>query len=110
MKKVWFTLIPILSAVLALSVLFFCLEYYAPHGEIELLSRITAFVCAGADAVVMDHAIRNKNQTSIILCIISLMLCIGVYVVACRIPFCPMCDGISAEELGFLSHWIKTDM
>ena len=26
-----------------------------------------------------------------------------------KIPFCPLCDGLTAKDLGFLSFWISTE-
>ncbi len=52
---------------------------------------------------------KNKAAGKHVTCIflVSVAILAGVYYVGTRIPFCVECDHVTAEELGFLKHWIK---
>jgi len=52
---------------------------------------------------------KYKKTGKYITCVFvvsALVLC-GVFYVGTRIPFCPVCDGVTGEDLGFLARWIS---
>ena len=43
------------------------------------------------------------------LCLIPLAMLAFVFYVGNKIPFCVVCEEVTAEDLGFLTHWISPE-
>ena len=108
MKKAISCAILLLPPVSAAALLLHCLETYAQvtHNESALLVQ---FYCLlGFLAVAVLWFINRKKGRAITgLALLSVLMLAGVYYVGGKIPFCVECDHVTAEELGFLIHWIS---
>ena len=49
----------------------------------------------------------RKNRFSTAIWIASTVVLAFVLYTGSRIPFCVECDQVTAEDLGFLIHWIR---
>ena len=97
-------LLPVSAIALAL----YCLETYyeVVHNESSLLVcgySIIAFVVS----TVLFIRIKKEKYYSIGIWIFSIVVLAFVFYVGYKIPFCVECDRVTAEDLGFLIHWIK---
>lgn len=110
MKKLIVTLIPVLVAILSVACLYDCLVNYLPHADNGSSMMVIAALLCGVNVIFVACAARGKNRAALISGAISLFVCLGVYVIANKIPDCPMCEGMTNEDLGLLSHWIKSDL
>ena len=110
MKKYIFTFILCLIPISAIGLLLYCLETYnnVVHNESGLL------VCAYAVmAFVLSSVISLCNRKSIkrlaVIWIISTAILVFVFYTGAKIPFCVVCDRVTADELGFLIYWIQPE-
>ena len=100
------TIILCIIPLSALAVLLYCLETY--HEFVH--SDSAAFVCGYAIAAFLVSTIlwndMRKNRFSTAIWIASTVILAFVLYTGSRIPFCVECDQVTAEDLGFLTHWI----
>lgn len=66
---------------------------------------VAAFVVS---TVVWRYAKKHNRGASVLWCISAAVLGF-VFYVGSKIPFCVVCDRITAEDLGFLTHWIQPE-
>ncbi len=92
----------------ACGLLWYALETYG-----EVVHNESGFVVClyAAIAVAISTEIWQKHRTGhravTVLWIMALCLLAFVFYVGKKIPFCVVCDGVTAEALGFLTHWIS---
>lgn len=98
--------IPILCFVIAAGVLLYSLETYEPHTDAGFGCQLIALIAIVMNAVVAARS-RKCNRFLCAPAVVSLVLCLLVFVIADRIPLCPECDHTTAADLGFLTHWIS---
>lgn len=94
----------------ALALVLYCLEtYYAVvHNESSLLVCgycIIAFIVS----TFIWCRIKKTNKRSTVIWIISTAALVFTFYVGSKIPFCVVCDQVTAEDLGFLIHWIQPE-
>ena len=67
---------------------------------------IFAFLAFAAIAV---FSVRQwkKNRTAALSAVIPAAACIAAFLVARKVPNCPMCNGVTEADLGFLARWIS---
>ena len=95
--------IPIVNVV----ILLLCLNHYKPHQEVELYSIWASLygIIAGFHIAIIG-LFRHAGKGHLALSILSVAVCVAVFLIARSIPFCPMCEGLKPEDLGLLAHWI----
>lgn len=111
-RRIW---IAILFAVCLPLILWYELENYHMHsqsGDLTVLLSVIGMAFNARMLFVNIRAAVEKEKLyvswAVILCaVLSMVVCVGVYIIAEKIPHCVECDHITAEELGFLSRWIK---
>jgi len=66
---------------------------------------------AGAAACIIAAIIlrRRGNGYAAVAYLIAGIICIAAAWIAGDIPNCPICDGLSNEDLGWMNRWIKSD-
>lgn len=53
---------------------------------------------------------RKVCDYATVIWLISVAVLAFVFYVGDKIPFCVVCDQVTAEDLGFLIHWIKPEV
>lgn len=100
---------PLLSALLAGGILLHSLENYSVHSDCGFGVLLVATAGIFVNIFVIVRACKAENLVLLACAALALLLCTGVGIIANRIPFCTVCDGVSREDLGFLARWIRTD-
>jgi len=97
----------ILLPLTALGILYYCLETYTQtvHNDSSAVIGIHAAGCIVVNLILWLR-MRKKGKIFSIIAACSLVLLICVLWVESKIPFCVECDQVTAEDLGFLTHWI----
>lgn len=92
----------------ALALVFRCLETYyeTVHNESSFLVCSYSII-AFAVSTFIWFRVKKANRYSTPIWILSAMILVFVFYVGSKIPFCVVCDGVTAEDLGFLIHWIQ---
>ena len=91
-------------------ILLWCLNHYQAHQEVETLSVLSSFAGCGVCAGIAVYAfICDSGKALIIAGLVSVIICAAVYEIAMSIPLCPLCEGLTPEDLGILAHWISCD-
>ena len=98
--------IPLSAIALAL----YCLETYYDviHNESSFLVccySVIAFVFS----TVIFLCLMKEKRYCIWIWILSTIVLAFVFYVGCKIPFCVVCDQVTAEDLGFLIYWIHPE-
>ena len=97
-----------LISLSTLAVLFHALETYNEVVHNEASFYVTAYAIA---AIVISTIIWRKNRIArkhlSVVWFLSLLIMGFVYYAGNKIPFCVECDHVTAEDLGFLIHWIQ---
>ena len=92
----------------AISYLFYCLETYyeVVHND---SAALIGFYCIITFIISTEIWRRNRKANRSLTAIwgLSTLVLILVLLIGNRIPFCVECDQVTAEDLGFLIHWIK---
>ena len=96
---------PWLTAVLCAGYLYWTLVTYHVHCDAGLIPMVFGFLAFTAIAVFVLRKWR-KDRAAALSALIPTAACIAVMLVARKIPNCPMCDGVTEADLGFLSRWI----
>lgn len=94
-----------------LAFLYFNLETYYDedaHNECGTLLCIDAAL-AFVTCSVIALCSRRRGKAILITWIASTLVLAFVFYVGSKIPFCVVCDQVTAEDLGFLTHWISPD-
>lgn len=89
----------------ALGLLWYSLESYKPHTDGGLFVQIYVSVIFVICLFIWIKR-RKDGRVYNALAIYSVIILAISFYVAGKIPFCPMCDGLTSEDLGFLTHWI----
>ena len=97
--------------VSALVLVFYCLETYnkVTHNESSILVcgySILAFIIS----TLVWRKTKKITRCATAVWIISTAALAFVFYVGSKIPFCVVCDQVTAEDLGFLIHWIKPEL
>ena len=97
----------ILLPVTALGLLYYCLETYTKtvHNDSGFFVGAYALICIAVNIILWAKN-RKKGREYTVIAAVSLVLLIGVLIIAEKIPFCVECDQVTKEDLGFLTHWI----
>ena len=106
-RKIICLIIMILLPLTALGYLYYSLETYhrVVHSDAGFLVGAHAAGCLIINFILW---LKNRKQGRIFSVIAAAMLVLLIFVlwVASKIPFCVECDQVTAEDLGFLTHWI----
>lgn len=97
-----------LSAVL---VAFYCLTTYdlTVHNESSL--TVCGFcIIAFIVSTIMYFFVNYQSRYSPLIYLGSIAVLAFVFYVGSKIPFCVVCEGITEEDLGFLSFWITPEL
>lgn len=99
--------IPLLAIGLAL----YCLETYyeVVHNESSLLVCCYCIISFLISSFLF-HRIEKKNGLCIGIWILSTIILAFVFYIGIKIPFCVVCDRVTAEDLGFLIYWIHPEV
>ncbi len=97
---------PWLAAVLCVRYLCLTLEAYRDHCDAELFPMILSFL-AFAATTVFTLCQWMKDPAAALSAVIPAVACIALFLVARKIPNCPMCDGVTEADLGLLARWIS---
>lgn len=87
---------------------------YRPHADGGFLATVISGAALGTALCMMGLSVmtsiraRQAGWMEWMIMGITVLACAGIFVLARRIPLCPVCDGITAEELGILARWIGT--
>ena len=65
-----------------------------------------AFLAFAAIAVFSVRQWKN-NRTAALSAVIPAVACFAAFLVARKIPNCPIYDGVTEADLGFLARWIS---
>ena len=100
--------IMVLMPVLALGYLYYSLETYhrVVHSDAGFLVGACALGCIVVNFILWLKN-RRKGKLFSIIAVFSLLVLAFVLYTAEKIPFCVECDQVTAQDLGFLIHWIK---
>ncbi|MBE5774566.1 MAG: hypothetical protein E7337_11625 [Clostridiales bacterium] len=107
MKRYFHWIILLILPVLAAIDLYYELENYGrvTHSDAALAVQLAVFVC-----MVLVFIIWKKNRKEhwlyTVLAVFSFVMLAVIGHIGGKIPFCVECDHVTAEELGFLTHWI----
>ena len=94
---------PLSAAALTL----YCLETY----DNTVHNESSAVVCGYCLLMLLlSVAVWRRTKGVTALWILSALILAFVYYVGCKIPFCVVCDQVTAEDLGFLIHWIQPEI
>lgn len=107
MKRKMPAIIMCLLPLVAVAYLFYSLETYysVTHNECGINICIYCAAAFVASFIIwLKTKATRKYMTWIF--IISTLILAGVFYVGYRIPYCVVCQGITADKLGFLTHWI----
>ena len=107
-KKLVFTIILCLLPLAAVANLFYSLETYYSVVHNECGVKI-CFRCVIAFIISLIIWVKYKSTAKYMtwIFILSTVILCAVFYVANKIPFCVVCDQVTAEDLGFLTHWIS---
>ena len=110
LKKFFALFFLCLIPLVMLAFLYFDLETYKEitHNECG------AFLCIeSALAFVVCSVIalcnRRRGKAILITWVASTLVLAFVFYVGNKIPFCVVCEDVTAEDLGFLTHWIAPE-
>ena len=96
--------VPIVNVV----ILLLCLNHYKPHQEIVFYSVVASLIGIAAGIIIaIVGLLRHAGKGHLALSILSIAVCVAVFLNARSIPLCPMCEGLKPEDLGLLAHWIS---
>ena len=101
--------IAVVLAMLCVGVLWYCLEHYEPHAEVELWSVYISILCILADGFIIANAIYRKHIPQLLCGLGSIAVCAGMLWVAWSIPLCPICENLTEADLGLLRYWISLE-
>lgn len=108
MKRFMPAVILCLLPLSAVSILFYCLETYnsVVHND---CGTLICFYCIISFIISLIIWKRIKSKWRFMTCIfvVSTLILCAVFYVGNKIPFCVECDHVTAEDLGFLQHWIS---
>lgn len=110
MKKPLPIIIQCLLPLSAVAYLLYCLETYESvvHNDCTFYIWGYCFFAFIFSLVLWLNNRKTQKYSTLIFIPSSFILC-GVIYVANKIPFCVVCDHVTAEDLGFLIHWIKPE-
>lgn len=89
----------------ALSALYLELRFYTAHTDAGTGAWAIACVFSAVLLVTFIRALLKKRYIRAALALASLAVCAAVICIAQKIPNCPVCDGITREELGLMGRW-----
>lgn len=95
----------------ALALTLYCLETYyeVVHSEASIL--VCGYsVLAFAVSTLIWYRMKTVSRCSTVIWIVSTIVLVFVFYVGSKIPFCVVCDHVTAEDLGFLIHWIQPEV
>ena len=107
MKNVVRWCVMLLLPVSAAAYLLYSLETYdrVVHSDASTAVSLIAMICAFIEYKLWRRG-RKQHKAFTVIAIFAAMVLIGVMYVAGKIPFCVECDQVTADDLGFLTHWI----
>ena len=94
-----------------LALLYFNLETYYDEGAHNECGTLLCIDAAIAFVVCSVIALCNRRRGKAILItwVASTLVLAFVFYVGNKIPFCVVCEEVTAEDLGFLTHWISPE-
>lgn len=99
-----------LIPISALALTLYCLETYdqVVHNESGLLvcgySLLAFLICT-----CIWLRVRKSNRHLTAIWFLAAAVLVFVFYMGTKIPFCVVCDQVTAEDLGFLIHWIQPE-
>ena len=78
------------------------------HNDAGFYVCIYSLCCFVVSIFLWLHAKKTKYYATVIW-LVSTAILIFVFYVGSKIPFCVICDQVTAEDLGFLIRWIKPE-
>lgn len=102
LRTLWIPLLPLI----ALCVLYLELRFYTVHIDAGASAWTIACVFSAVLLVTLIRALLKKRYRRALLAFVSLGVCAAVFLIARTIPNCPVCDGITREELGLMGRWL----
>lgn len=107
MKNVVRLCIMLLIPAIAAAYLFYALETYdrVVHSDVSASVSLAALLCAFIEFILWRKS-RKQHKACTIIALFAAVILIGVLYIARKIPFCVECDQVTADDLGFLTHWI----
>ena len=104
-RRGWLSCLPaLLIAVLTLYDFFYGLDHYRSHaGGGDTFTPILLLVVSAVFLIVF---LARRNLRGALSILLPAAVCLFCLRCARKIPNCPLCDGTTAEGLGFLIHWI----
>ena len=94
---------PSILAALSIAAFFLDVLTYKAHADSGWSVFVSIFVIVFC---LIKSLITSKIGAIMYICVILLSLFLAYW--ESKIPLCPLCDGVTAGDLGFLSHWIST--
>lgn len=106
--EIFSMLVMILLPLTALGYLYYSLETYyrTVHSDAGFLVGLHALGCIAVNFILWLK-MRKKGKAFSVIAALSLLVLAFVLYTAEKIPFCVECDQVTAQDLGFLIHWIK---
>ena len=100
-------IVMIILPLSALGFLFYSLETYhkTVHSDAGFTVGLHALGCMAVN-IILWLKMRKKGKAFSIIAAFSLVALAFVLYTAEKIPFCVECDQVTADDLGFLIHWI----
>ena len=92
----------------ALLFLLYCLETYTGHTDTAFYVVLYCALALAVSAFVW-HRSKASVPYATAFWLMAATVLILTLCTAFKIPFCTVCDNTTAEELGFLIHWIPLD-
>ena len=103
----WLNSVAVLIALVCAGILWYCLEHYEPHAEVEVISVYTSILGILADGFIIAVSIYRRHTLQLVFGLGSLAVCASILCVAWSIPLCPQCQNLTPADLGLLAHWIS---
>ena len=107
MKNVIRGCVMLLLPEIAAAYLLYSLETYGRvvHSDASTAVSLIALICTFIEFKIW-RKVRKQLKAFTVIAILAAVVLIGVMYVAGKIPFCVECDQVTADDLGFLTHWI----
>lgn len=107
MKNAFRLCIMLILPFIAAACLLFALETYdsVVHSNAGATVSLITLFCAFVEFMLWRKG-QQQHKAYTIIALFAAVILVGVFYVAEKIPFCVECDQVTADDLGFLTHWI----
>ena len=94
----------------ALALTLYCLKTYdkTVHNESAALVCMYSVIALIVSTWIW-HRTKRFNRGATAIWLLSVVMLVLVFYTGSKIPFCVVCDQVTAEDLGFLIHWIQPE-